>query len=727
MATASNSKSLYAPSGSTAWTLHAEWTQGTQDVANNKTSITVKASLKSSSGSFSGGGGTLYIDWYDNNNGWQTAKASKSTTSMSAGSSISCSKTFSVTHNADGTLSGYARARWVKSSNSWTPDTGNVSTSNKALTAIPRASVPTMTASSYNINASITVNTNRKVSTYTHTVKIAAGSLSKTQVATGVGASKAFTLSADQIASVMKGIPNAKSCTATIYVTTYSGSTQIGSEQSCTFTLNVPNTYAPTLGTGSAWQCQETNTNISSLLTSPHDVVLTLSRKDIQTTATALNGAAITKVTVTNGSQTKTMTLGSPVTSGNNKVYTVTASFANLTGVGFSVTATDSRGFTKTTNYGADGQLISYLPPSFTKVQLYRPSETGDLANLEIEGNWYDGTIGSVQNVLSISYTFGEQSPESLTPTSVIGSTGFTAEKSNIPNALYNEQYTCEITMSDSFYEQEIRITVVLPSSAPSLWLGRDTVRINKHLIIEDDDSTISMGPDGRGLSTMSKFIFNQHIYDYGGYLGSVAAGATASFTLPDNAAYEIQTISDYKTCTCKWIVIPTKSTAVFQSCGFGQWAMSNDSNNCINFSDGNGNYEFYDTSSKFDMVNGVVNALLVFKAKATEASTGAKGIGAIIPEYLRPQIPQRIVGQGSNQYRFLGYIQTDGRITIERYGYGTTQIAIPSGAWLNITATYVARSYPVLVNVTSTDGVITVSSAQRLCHVFYKRLGKVY
>lgn len=108
------------------------------------------------------------------------------------------------------------------------------------LPDIPRASsVSDMTGT---LGSAMTININRKVSSFTHTVKYYFGNLSGT-IATGVGTSVSWTPPLD----LATQIPSASSGWGNITVDTYSGSTKIGSK-SAQLTLNVPTSMTPTLG-----------------------------------------------------------------------------------------------------------------------------------------------------------------------------------------------------------------------------------------------------------------------------------------------------------------------------------------------------------------------------------------------------------------------------------------------------------------------------------------------
>lgn len=137
-----------------------------------------------------------------------------------------------IYHNADGTkafnanggVNIYGSSQWYGGSQDFW------------LNTIARASTPSLTNANFNIGDTITINTNRASSSFTHTVKIKYGS-STTTIATGVGASVTYNTSniADALYAL---IPNDKKYTGgTIELTTYNGGTAIGTK-SCAYTAN---------------------------------------------------------------------------------------------------------------------------------------------------------------------------------------------------------------------------------------------------------------------------------------------------------------------------------------------------------------------------------------------------------------------------------------------------------------------------------------------------------
>ena len=138
-----------------------------------------------------------------------------------------------VTHDDDGsksiTISGSVTAP------SGTSYAGKKTSGSKsvALDTIARVSVPTVSASSIQMGKTLTITTNRKSTSFTHTLQYTFGGTTKT-IKTGVGAS--YDWPVPDLASLCN---NAKSASCTITCITYSGSTKIGTK-TVKVTLTVP-------------------------------------------------------------------------------------------------------------------------------------------------------------------------------------------------------------------------------------------------------------------------------------------------------------------------------------------------------------------------------------------------------------------------------------------------------------------------------------------------------
>lgn len=152
------------------------------------------------------------------------------------------------------------------------------------LPDIPRASsVSDMTGT---LGSAMTININRKVSSFTHTVKYNFGALNGT-IATGVGTSVSWT----PPLSLATAMPKKTSDWGNITVDTYNGSTKIGSAM-CKLTLNVPESMKPTF---SGVTLSDTNTVVSNIVTTANTFVEILSNVKVAFNgATGVQGSTIT-------------------------------------------------------------------------------------------------------------------------------------------------------------------------------------------------------------------------------------------------------------------------------------------------------------------------------------------------------------------------------------------------------------------------------------------------
>lgn len=198
-----------------------------------------------------------------------------------------------IYHNADGTkafnanggVNIYGSSQWYGGSQDFW------------LNTIARASTPSLTNANFNIGDTITINTNRASSSFTHSVKIKYGS-STTTIATGVGASVKYNTSniADALYAL---IPNAKTYTGgTIELTTYNGSTVIGTK-SCAYTANAVASAASPLFSNFTYADTNSATtaitgNSSVLISGKSSLAVTISAAN---KATAQKSATMTKYT----------------------------------------------------------------------------------------------------------------------------------------------------------------------------------------------------------------------------------------------------------------------------------------------------------------------------------------------------------------------------------------------------------------------------------------------
>lgn len=302
------------------------WSVKSQDVANNRT--TINWSLKGAGGSTT--------NWFMSGNfkvliNGQQVYFSSDRIQLYNGTPVA-SGTFTINHNNDGTASfgAYAEgAIWAfavncSGSGSW------------SLPTIPRASQPSINtypnnSPDFNIGDKITIYTNRAASIFTHTVKINYGSTSYT-IATGVTNSCTFDTS--KIADALYAlIPNANTYSNTISVTTYNGSTNIGTK-TCPYNAKVVNAN-PTFNTAYL----DSNATTAAITENNQIIVRNKSTLTINVTnAAAQKSATLKTVKITGTGTTKTVSISAPSVSVN--MGTVNSS----QDVNAVVTLIDSRG-----------------------------------------------------------------------------------------------------------------------------------------------------------------------------------------------------------------------------------------------------------------------------------------------------------------------------------------------------------------------------------------------
>lgn len=331
----------------TGYQLKIAWSVGSQSVANNTSSVTVKVQLVSTGASYT-------INSSASKSGSVTINGTKYTFNFTASLSGNQTKTLytktvTVSHAANGTKTcSFSATCGINVTLSGTYY-GNVTASGTGtFNTIARASTISSVTSSVSVNGTnaVTVNITRAASSFTHTVVFSFGSYSKTT--TGVGTSTSYAIPT----SWLNAIPSATSGTAKVTVTTYSGSTKIGSAVSKNFTLTVPSSVVPTISTVTLTEAT------SGLATQFGGYVQNKSRVAVKITAagalsstikaykTSIQGSTLSGASVTSGTLTKSGT------------STVT------------ITVTDSRGRTASTTRSIT--VIAYAPPKITAFQGFR-------------------------------------------------------------------------------------------------------------------------------------------------------------------------------------------------------------------------------------------------------------------------------------------------------------------------------------------------------------------
>ena len=234
-------KTLSGGSASSQYRIRMVVTESNVNINNNTSVVNVTAYLDKLSGSgyYSSDG----KPWNIKIDGSTVASGNKTYdfrnyTTLTLGSG---SKT--ITHNSDGSKSVAVSAYFSSS-----PYLGSATVSATFnLTTIARASSISSITGGTELSQQVTVNISRKSTSFTHKVEYSYAGSSYNTVSTNAADSYSFT----PPISLASYVPNSTSGTLTVRVTTYNGSTQIGSSVTATKTLNVPASVVPTMGTPS--------------------------------------------------------------------------------------------------------------------------------------------------------------------------------------------------------------------------------------------------------------------------------------------------------------------------------------------------------------------------------------------------------------------------------------------------------------------------------------------
>ena len=297
-----------------------------------------------------------------------------------------------------------------------------------ALTAIPRAS--SIAATDANIGSVSTITVNRKSSAYTHTIQYVFGSLSGYITADGGVSSSPVKMSATSIGWTIPTefytqIPNAKTGTGTLIVTTYSGDTQIGSAASCGFTVTAAQSACTPSVSGTV-----VDTNETTLALTGDENVLVRFYSDVLATITAAakNSASIASKSIA----------GTAVTGDTRTISAVE------TGI-FEFAATDSRGYSNSVK--VTKTLIEYIKLT-NNATATRDDPTSGAATITLKGDYFNGSFGAVDNELTAKYRIDSGEYVDVTDSLVVSDNTYTA---SIPltGMDYQLDFSIEVVVSD--------------------------------------------------------------------------------------------------------------------------------------------------------------------------------------------------------------------------------------------------------------------------------------
>ena len=668
----------------TGYRIQIAWTVDSQSVANNTSSVTAKVQLVST-------GSTYTINSSASKSGSLTINGTKYTFSFTAALSGNQTKTLftktvTVTHNTDGTKTcSFSATCGIDVTLSGTFYGDITASGSGTFDTIARASTISSVTSSVSVTGSnaVTVSITRAASSFTHTVVFSFGSYSNTQ--TGVGTSASYTIPQ----SWLNAIPNATSGTAKVTVTTYSGSTKIGSAVSKNFTLTVPSTVVPTI---SAVTLSEA---VSGLAAQFGSYVQNKSKIAVKITAAgALSSTIKTYKTTIQGVNYTAASFTSSVLK-NSGTSTVT------------VTVTDSRGRTASTTKSIT--VTAYAAPKITSFQGFRCHANG---TENYEGKYLNAavnfSISSVGSKNTASYAI-EYKLQSATTWTALTSGSVYALNSNIVSASgfmsVDSSYDIRLSVTDVF--GTVRSTFEIPTAFTLLDFNASGRGVAFGKVSEKTDGIeFALKTFFNYAETPSSMIYlqdNQNLNDImepGFYSipSTTVSGTLLNKPWTSTATGSMIVLTEGNGGQRTQIIHKGSKTdgliwqRQYYSSAWGSWFLVGGCTSWVNLTldDGfalyNGtaaNQPQYRVSGNIVTVRGSVSPKTAYTSGTTKVT-----IASGIPEEYRPENALSFICQGSGMNRWTLGIETNGTITVSRYGI-TEGASVATSAWLVFHCTY--------------------------------------
>lgn len=470
----------------TSWnTLKFSWSQASQSVANNTT--TVSWTLQLIAGSSGRISSTASKDWSVTVNGTKYSGTNTIGVAANATKTLASGST-TITHNSDGTKSfsySFSQEFGITFSGS---SIGTISGSGTGtLNTIPRATTPTLSASSVDMGVAVTINTPRASSSFTHDLAYAFAGGSYVSIATGVTTSRSWTVPL----SLANSIPNATSGTVTIRCITKNGSTTIGTK-TVLLTAKVPSSVVPTV---SSVTLTEATAGIAAQFGA---FIQHKSKVKATISASGAYSSTIKSYSTTFSGKTYT---GASWTSG---VVTQSGSLSMVT------TVTDSRGRTakKTTTV----TILAYNPP---KISAFHAARYDSAGNADPDGIYlsvtYAYNVAALGNKNTASAVISWKQSTASSWTQLLTASALSANtttKPKTPTFSLDYQYDVRITVTD-WFGSSATYNTVLPSGAVILDIKADGKGISFGKTCEREGVDFGWSPKGAvfGLNGVTEFI----------------------------------------------------------------------------------------------------------------------------------------------------------------------------------------------------------------------------
>ena len=348
--------------------LYMTITQNKRDASTNQSNVTVKMYAQSDSSSY----GAYNLDASGNTvkmtvNGKQVVNKTMAMDFRNKATVQLASWTGAISHGSDGSKKLDCSGSFSISGSSYLSG-GNISCSIQ-LESIPRATKPTLSASTVALGSAVTINISPAVSSWTHNIYYRIGTGNWTRFATGVKSNYSWTVPL----AIASSYPTATKGTITIGLNTYNGSTQIGGTQTVNLNITIPASIAPSV---SAIAVSEAASGLSNF-----GYVQTKSKLKIVASVSGSYSSSI---------RSYVYNIGSQFYSGLENTYIMTDEVRDSGTVAVTVTVTDSRG--RTASKTVSITVLAYSPPQITHFECSRCGDANGSANAN--GQYLKVTFG---------------------------------------------------------------------------------------------------------------------------------------------------------------------------------------------------------------------------------------------------------------------------------------------------------------------------------------------
>ena len=691
MATAS--KNIYCSNypSSYPYVISVTFTESSVSTANNTSKISISGYLVGNNINWSSNYYSyLKLYWHDNKTNKDTlVKTSTGFKSTTKGQKVTVSGSITVSHKDDGTLSGYAKLSFIAGSTAggYSPSSSSVQTANTALTKIARASSISSLTGTY-LGSPVTVKITRASSSFTHKVEYSFAGSGYVTATSSATTSATFT----PPLSLATNIPNSVSGTLTVRVTTYNGSSQIGSAVTKNITLKLESDILPIIG----------------------DIILTRIDNEVpESWELYVKGFSQCNINIDSaegiyGSTIKAYSISGSGINSNEK--TATTDILNTPGtVVFTCSVTDSRG--RIASKQISIEVVDYSYPSI-KVNAKRCTSDGTINSA---GTYLKVTVDySISDIKSNNYVSFKQvecndviNTEFLDEESFILNANCSQKESYTLTALIRDALNNEISASVKISTDERIININANKKGAAIgkfsegngfevgWNSQfyEDARFYKKLILESGYEPFTMK------SILNSEMNLNNIKEPGFYNQYNDIEASISLNYPiEKSGILIVGYTDNENYVIQYYHTFENSELYFRTYFNNSWnpwekmMKEEDSGwkNCA-YQTGFNTYSSSYSNLQVRKINNVVHLRGTVKRIGNiTPSDDTSVLMAIMPSGYAPAYREYFICQGSGSNRFLLSIYDNGNIYISRYSdSATTNEEIPDGAWLNCYATW--------------------------------------